>query len=401
MPSARPPPKPQTAREIFDGLDVDGGGSISPDELGIGLAKLGHAITRAELYHLVDKLDTDGNGTLEYEEFEIAAKSFLVKESVTKTVSNDLRGAMDYLGDEPPDPVRTLRPQEKQALVDIEWERLRREHREMDSWRDEMAPALEQKSERSAFELEQKERTFERTAAQRAELARHPQLQSVDGDELDGIAQGVGEHQNNTEKLSEYRSAAHGLALSYQRQGTAHMKARNYEQAAVLFKKALTEGPTAIAYKDFLDSWKIAELERDLARAEEMSAMGERASIMGDKSAAEIAMLDKLFAKDAENRELMQHHFATDYEREKLGPNMAGWGGTSVNQLGPSEAAKQAAREHMEVAVEFEQHFNADAAVVERAEAHKLAAQALADHEELMKVRTQHSPPHLDHLGCL
>ena len=39
MRSAKAPPKPQTAREIFDGLDVDGGGSISPEELGMGLAK--------------------------------------------------------------------------------------------------------------------------------------------------------------------------------------------------------------------------------------------------------------------------------------------------------------------------------------------------------------------------
>ena len=352
--TSMPARRPQTAREIFDALDVDGGGSISAEEMGVGLEKLGHRCTQSELHNLVAKLDTDGSGTLEFEEFEAAAQHFLRREGSQKTRHV---AELEYLGDEPPPQVRELRPAERQALVDQEWARVRKERAEMASWRDDMvasAPAPQQR---------------QRTAEQQAELRRHP------------VERGVVTHESNTEKLSEYREAAHAKALTFQADGTAHMKARRYSQAAVCFKAALTEGPTSVAYKDFLDPWKIAELERDLARAEEMAVMGERAQQMGTMSAAELAMRDKMNAAEAQERELKQHHTASDYQAAPPSTSLAGWGGTSAPQLAPGSPQK----DYLEVTEDFEKHFNAEAAAREREKAHKLAAQALENYTELMK----------------
>lgn len=348
------PQRSQTAREIFDALDVDAGGSISAEELGIGLQKLGHHCTQAELHALVAKLDTDGSGTLEFEEFEAAARHFLRQEDSqhTRRVAN-----LEYLGDEPPPVVRQLRPAERQALVDLEWARIRKERMEMASWRDSMMAASPEPEPRQL------------TAQQQEELQRHP------------VERGVVTHERNTEKLSEYREAAHAKALTFQSEGTAHMKARRYSQAAVCFKQALTEGPTSVAYKDFLDPWKVAELERDLARAEEMAAMSDRAQLMGHMSAAELAMRDKMDKTEAQQRELMQHHFASDYKAAPPPTSLAGWGGTSAPSLTPSKPPE----EFLRVTEDFEKHFNAEAAAREREAAHKLAQQALENYTELMK----------------
>ncbi len=348
------PQQLQTAREIFDVLDVDGGGSISAEEMGIGLQKLGHDCTQVELHALVAKLDTDGSGTLEFEEFVAAAQHFLHREEsqYTRHVAD-----LQYLGDERPPVVRQLRPAERQALVDQEWARIRKERMEMASWRDDMTVPEPEPEPR------------ELTDAQREELQRHP------------VERGVVAHERNTEKLSEYREAAHAKALAYQVQGTAHMKARRYSEAALCFKQALTEGPTSVAYKDFLDSWKVAELERDLARAEEMAAMKDRAHLMGHMSAAELAMRDKMDKSEAEERELMQHHFASDYKAAAPPTSLAAWGGTSAPSVGPGRPAE----EFLQVTDDFEKHFNAEAAALEREEAHKLAKQALENYTEMMK----------------
>jgi tetratricopeptide (TPR) repeat protein len=348
------PPQLQTAREIFDVLDADGGGSISAEEMGVGLQRLGHHCTQAELHALVAKLDADGSGTLEFEEFEAAAQHFLNREDsqYTRHVAD-----LQYLGNERPPVVRKLRPAERQALVDQEWARIRKERREMASWREDMTTPEPEPEQRQL------------TDAQQQELQRHP------------VERGIVAHERNTEKLSEYREAAHAKALTFQAEGTAHMKARRYSQAALCFKQALTEGPTSVAYKDFLDSWKVAELERDLARAEEMAAMKDRAQLMGHMSAAELAMRDKMDKNEQAERELMQHHVASDYKAAAPPTSLAGLGGTSAPTVPPEPPPE----EFLQVTDDFKKHFNAEAASLERERAHTLAKQALDNYTDFMK----------------
>ena len=52
------------------------------------------------------------------------------------------------------------------------------------------------------------------------------------------------------------------------------MREKRYDVAAQYYRDALAvKLPTSVADQDFLDPWKIAELNRDLSRAEEMVAM--------------------------------------------------------------------------------------------------------------------------------
>merc|ERR1711871_944115 len=56
-------------KEAFSLFDEDGGGSISADELGEVMRSLGQDPTEEELTDLVNEVDTDGNGEIDFEEF--------------------------------------------------------------------------------------------------------------------------------------------------------------------------------------------------------------------------------------------------------------------------------------------------------------------------------------------
>ncbi len=58
-------------------LDADGSGSICVDELGEMFQKLGYETTREELIQLIKHVDTDGNGSLDFEEFLTLMNIFL------------------------------------------------------------------------------------------------------------------------------------------------------------------------------------------------------------------------------------------------------------------------------------------------------------------------------------
>ncbi|KAL8161357.1 hypothetical protein V2J09_012846 [Rumex salicifolius] len=63
-------------REVFDSLDQDGNGYISPTELAKAMGKLGHPLTYKELIELMKEADTDGDGLISFTEFsDIMAKS--------------------------------------------------------------------------------------------------------------------------------------------------------------------------------------------------------------------------------------------------------------------------------------------------------------------------------------
>mmetsp|Transcript_2042 Transcript_2042/g.3603 ORF Transcript_2042/g.3603 Transcript_2042/m.3603 type:complete len:175 (-) Transcript_2042:86-610(-) len=55
--------------EAFAAFDQDAGGSISTEELGSALRCLGHAPTNSEIARMIDDVDIDGNGELDFGEF--------------------------------------------------------------------------------------------------------------------------------------------------------------------------------------------------------------------------------------------------------------------------------------------------------------------------------------------
>lgn len=62
-------------------------------------------------------------------------------------------------------------------------------------------------------------------------------------------------------------------AKDYGQKGFDFMKSKRYEDAAEMFFRALHAGTSEVAYRDFLDPWKVIELEGALGRAREMAAM--------------------------------------------------------------------------------------------------------------------------------
>ena len=56
-------------REYFNSLDVDGGGSISIDEIKVPLIGLGLVDTLKQVENIINMVDEDGSGEIEFNEF--------------------------------------------------------------------------------------------------------------------------------------------------------------------------------------------------------------------------------------------------------------------------------------------------------------------------------------------
>jgi Ca2+-binding EF-hand superfamily protein len=59
----------QEFREIFNLIDTDGSGCISPEELGALIEQVGLKITQEELDEMVREIDVDGSGEIDFHEF--------------------------------------------------------------------------------------------------------------------------------------------------------------------------------------------------------------------------------------------------------------------------------------------------------------------------------------------
>jgi len=56
-------------KEMFKSMDTDNSGTITFEELKIGLGRLGSKVSESEAKQLMDAVDVDGNGTIDYIEF--------------------------------------------------------------------------------------------------------------------------------------------------------------------------------------------------------------------------------------------------------------------------------------------------------------------------------------------
>jgi len=56
-------------RKLFIKVDQNGDGKITIDEFQKSLSSFGHSFTQIEMKHLIDKLDTNNNGYIDYTEF--------------------------------------------------------------------------------------------------------------------------------------------------------------------------------------------------------------------------------------------------------------------------------------------------------------------------------------------
>ena len=56
-------------REAFALFDKNGDGTITVTELGTVMRSLGNNPTESELQDMINEVDADGNGTLEFDEF--------------------------------------------------------------------------------------------------------------------------------------------------------------------------------------------------------------------------------------------------------------------------------------------------------------------------------------------
>ncbi|KAL6547070.1 Calcium-dependent protein kinase 33 [Orobanche minor] len=62
----------QGLKQIFNNMDTDGSGAITYEELRTGLIKLGSKLSEEEIQLLVEAVDIDKNGTIDYYEFTMA-----------------------------------------------------------------------------------------------------------------------------------------------------------------------------------------------------------------------------------------------------------------------------------------------------------------------------------------
>jgi len=110
---------------IFDEFDSDGGGSITPGELGDVMRKLGQNPTQEMLATMVDEVDADGSGEIEFDEFCTLMAKSMGKDGKIDT-SKGAQSAIDNM---------SLLAKQKQALetINLHTSEIRRNLQEIES----------------------------------------------------------------------------------------------------------------------------------------------------------------------------------------------------------------------------------------------------------------------------
>ena len=71
-------------KEAFSLFDKDGDGIITTKELGTVMRSLGQNPTEAELQDMINEVDADGNGTIDFPEFLSLMARYLCKTRIEK-----------------------------------------------------------------------------------------------------------------------------------------------------------------------------------------------------------------------------------------------------------------------------------------------------------------------------
>ena len=72
-------------KEAFSLFDKDGDGTITTKELGTVMRSLGQNPTEAELQDMINEVDADGNGTIDFPEFlSLMARKMTLRKSLSK-----------------------------------------------------------------------------------------------------------------------------------------------------------------------------------------------------------------------------------------------------------------------------------------------------------------------------
>ncbi|XP_071444332.1 troponin C, isoallergen Bla g 6.0301 [Hetaerina americana] len=87
-----PPEQIQVLRKAFDGFDNQKTGSISTDMVGEILRLMGQPFNKKILEELIEEVDADKSGRLEFEEFVTLAAKFIVEEDA-EALEKELREA--------------------------------------------------------------------------------------------------------------------------------------------------------------------------------------------------------------------------------------------------------------------------------------------------------------------
>ncbi|RZF38195.1 hypothetical protein LSTR_LSTR005556 [Laodelphax striatellus] len=80
-------------QKAFNAFDHDKKGYISTDMVGTILEMLGHKQADTSLIDIIEQVDVDGSGELEFEEFCELASKFLVEEEDAEAMEQELREA--------------------------------------------------------------------------------------------------------------------------------------------------------------------------------------------------------------------------------------------------------------------------------------------------------------------
>ncbi|XP_046582462.1 calmodulin-A-like isoform X2 [Haliotis rubra] len=80
-------------KQCFAHMDKDGDGMITTKELGIVMRSLGQNPTEAELQDMINEVDADGNGTIDFDEF----LTMMCRRLNTYDEESELREAFDTM----------------------------------------------------------------------------------------------------------------------------------------------------------------------------------------------------------------------------------------------------------------------------------------------------------------